>query len=568
MTGTSTSGKPRKARARKRPRGAPCHVISVPVGFTPANLALVNRRLEAGRRLYNACLGEALRRCDRVHTDPMFEAAKKLPRGPAGSERAKTRLEAFEAVNAAHGFSGAEINAYGSSLRTRANAPRLRSLSARRRKTWMSSHVGGQQTQVLATRAFGAVERFGRGQGGKPRFKPARRGLRSAYGKDLKGEMVPLVDHGMVIGVRWSMLELRFLDGVGQSMPETLTRLQSAHETSRILTCGVVKTVVKGRPTLRASFTVDGKPPQRHPVGKGKVATDVGPSSLAVVVAGADGQPVPEAIGHYELAPGLCPPAAKLRRLQRHLDRQHRAGSQGCFRPDGTHKSGVCHWKQRSKAAQSTQAQIDETYRRLAAGRKTAHGELANVLLGYGADLYAEDLNYTSWVKMFPRSIRDRAVGSMMAGWSRKAENAGGSHYRINPYTTALSQTCICGNKQRKLLSERWHRCPLCGRQAQRDLFSAYLALFVVRNEAGEDVLDFEGAAQHWDAFAPHLQEAGGVSGSSQHKQLRGRVHRPGRRNMARIKARRQQRTKHATEGCGTTPAGTAVVATRTAVAA
>lgn len=517
--------------------------------------------MEAARRLYNACLGEALRRCDRVHADPGFEAAKKLPRGKSGSAEAKARREAFTEVTERYGFNAAGINAYGSALRTKASSPRLRALSARRRKTWVSTHVGGQQAQVLATRAFGAVERFGSGQGGKPRFKPAGRGLRSATGKDLKGEMVPLVEDGKVVGARWLMLGLRF--SPTRAPAEAVERLQAAYDASQVLTCGVVRTVVGGRPSLRAVFTVDGRAPLRRPVGRGRVASDAGPSSLAVVAMDDDGNPVPDAIGHYELARGASLRTAELRRLQRHLDRQHRAGSPECFAADGTHKRGACHWKRRSKAAESTQAKIAESHRKLAGYRKTAHGRLANVLLGHGAELFAEDLNYASWQKMFPRSIRDRAVGMMMRGWSRKAENAGGTIHVINPWRTALSQVCICGRRQRKTLSQRWHHCPTCGRRAQRDLFSAYLALFVVPDQDGKDALDLEGAARHWDAFAPHLQEAGGVSGSSQHKQLRGRVRRPpGRRNVARIKARRQRRAGPATEGCGTVPGKTEVTAT------
>ena len=45
--------------------------------------------------------------------------------------------------------------------------------------------------------------------------------------------------------------------------------------------------------------------------------------------------------------------------------------------------------------------------------------------------------------------------------------------------TTALSQVCHCGYREKKPLHQRWHRCPACGAVAQRDLYSAYLASFV-----------------------------------------------------------------------------------------
>ena len=63
----------------------------------------------------------------------------------------------------------------------------------------------------------------------------------------------------------------------------------------------------------------------------------------------------------------------------------------------------------------------------------------------------------------------------------RKAENAGGKVEEINTWKTALSQTCHCGQKEKKPLKQRWHTCS-CGVKAQRDLYSAYLACFVRNN--------------------------------------------------------------------------------------
>ena len=56
---------------------------------------------------------------------------------------------------------------------------------------------------------------------------------------------------------------------------------------------------------------------------------------------------------------------ARLRRVQRHLDRQHRTGSAGCFRADGTHQPGRCGW-QRSNTAKRTITRLAELHRRLA----------------------------------------------------------------------------------------------------------------------------------------------------------------------------------------------------------
>ncbi|MHB8289340.1 MAG: hypothetical protein ACYDEY_08915, partial [Acidimicrobiales bacterium] len=66
-------------------------------------------------------------------------------------------------------------------------------------------------------------------------------------------------------------------------------------------------------------------------------------------------------------------------------------------------------------------------------------------------------------------------------------------------------------------------------------------------------LLDLEGAAAHFAAFAPHLQEAGGMARSSGTPKHRGRPRRS-RRSAARITARHTRRSRGATEVFGGIP--------------
>ncbi|MHB8290636.1 MAG: hypothetical protein ACYDEY_15700, partial [Acidimicrobiales bacterium] len=70
-----------------------------------------------------------------------------------------------------------------------------------------------------------------------------------------------------------------------------------------------------------------------------------------------------------------------------------------------------------------------------------------------------------------------------------------------------MSKTCVCGHREKKPLSQRWHRCSNCGRRAQRDLFPAFLGLYVDpvvgADGANKDTCDLEGAAAHFAALAP-----------------------------------------------------------------
>jgi len=263
--------------------------------------------------------------------------------------------------------------------------------------------------------------------------------------------------------------------------------------------------------------------------------------------------------------------AAELRRLQRRFDRQHRAASPECFDQRGRHIKGACHWKVRSKSSTRTKTKIAELHRRTAAHRKSAHGETWNKILGIGVHLRSEKLNYVAWQKRFPRSVGRRAPGMFIEVGHRKAANAGGSFYDYSPWTTALSQVCICGERRKKRLSERVHRCPNCGVVAPRDRFSAYLGLYVhqvVDAETGEinDMLDVEEA----QAEFLNRHDIGGHPASGIIK-LRGSRHGSHPRHpraVARQKARRNKGGDRVVRGNPAQPVPTAHAATAGAVAA
>jgi len=170
--------------------------------------------------------------------------------------------------------------------------------------------------------------------------------------------------------------------------------------------------------------------------------------------------------------------AVELRRLQRRLDRQHRAGSPACFDEQGRHTKGGCRWQVRSKRARRTQTYLVEAHRRITEHRKSLHGNLANRILGQGRIIHTEKLSYRALQRRFGRSVGRRAPGMFIATLSRKAASAGGMVAQVDTWTTRLSQRCVCGTVAKKPLSQRTHRCG-CGVEAERDVFSAFLVRHV-----------------------------------------------------------------------------------------
>lgn len=517
----------RKPRARKRAKDAPTHVRSWPLRPTPTQCREIRTRFFTGARVYNAVLGEFIARSRAVKADPAWQAARELPRrSPA--ERS-VRRAAFRAVEASHGFTGAAAQSFASSLR----------------RSWVREHLPAQETQNLGARAFDAVRQWHVGRKGKPRFKSAKRGLRSLAAKDGHGALRPRTDHaGALVGLQWGA---GFVIAIatpattgrrGREQQTELAEIEALIAAGAVLSTRIVRTVIGGRDTYRMQLVMDGRPTRRHPIGDGQVSFDLGPSAVAVAVRSVDGR----WSGWVEpLADAIRLDTARLRRTQRQLDRQHRAGSPACFDPQGVHAIGRCGW-QRSTGAQQTTMRVAELHRRLAEHRRSLHGALANRLLGYGADIACERLDYVSWQKNFPRSVRDRAPGLLVEMLRRKAESAGGQLlYEYNPRSTALSQTCLCGTKKKKPLSQRVHRCG-CGITQDRDLFSAYLGLHVHIGVDGVDRLDLQAANTGW-LHHHDVDEPPKSSRSAQARKRRGRRHPPSRRSVARIKARRKAKT-------------------------
>jgi putative transposase len=514
----------RKLRARKRPKGALTHVRSWPLRPDPTQCRVIRTRFFTGARVYNAVLGEFIARSRAVKSDPEWQAARQLPR--CTTQQQAARRAAFDSVATAHGFTADAAQSFASSLR----------------KTWVREHLPAQETQNVGARAFDAVKHWHLRRRGKPRFKSTGRGLHSLAAKDGHGALRPKTDDvGRLVGLQWgagfvvAIAAPAHTGRHGKEQQAELAEIEALIDGGRVLSTRIVRTVINGRDTYRIQMVCDGHPAQRHPIGDGRVSVDLGPSQVAVAVQRSDGT----STGWIEpLADRILLNTARLRREQRHLDRQHRAGSPGCFRPDGTHKPGRCDWRQ-SHAAKRTIARIAEQYRRLAEHRKTLHGALANRLFTHGNDVCCEKLDYMAWQKNFPRSVRDRAPGLLVKMMRRKAESAGGNRlHEYNTKSTALSQTCLCGNRKKKPLSERVHRCG-CGIKADRDLFSAYLGLHVHRAADGLDRLDLEAANHGW--LFHHRQDVDGSPRSSRtaSNNRRGRRHPLSRRSVARIAARR-----------------------------
>ena len=98
-----------------------------------------------------------------------------------------------------------------------------------------------------------------------------------------------------------------------------------------------------------------------------------------------------------------------------------------------------------------------------------------------------EKLNVGGMAKgMLAKQVHDAGWRSFLHNLAVKAAEAGRRVVEVNPAGT--SQHCLCGQKVRKTLAVRVHRCLQCGLVAPRDVVSAQLILRLGRSLASANV--------------------------------------------------------------------------------
>jgi len=194
----------------------------------------------------------------------------------------------------------------------------------------------------------------------------------------------------------------------------------------------------------------------------------------------------------------------EIRRLQRKLDRQRRANNPDNYDDDGTVKKGARRWKKSNRQIK-TQTKISEIKRKQSAARKSAHGRLVNEILSFGDEIKIEKLSYRTFQRQYGKSVERRAPGMFVESLKRKAVSAGVLVHEFPTSDTRFSQLCHgCNTYKKKPLSRRWHRCK-CGIVAQRDVYSAFLAMCL---EPSTNKLNAGYAEEAWPSVDARMRAA------------------------------------------------------------
>ena len=135
-------------------------VYTLPLKVSRKEEKVLNKRFDAARQLYNACLGESLRRLDLMRQAKTYQYARKC-------KKKKERNDLFREARQDASFSEYDLHKFVTEIKN---------------KCGIKKHIDSNSAQKLATRAFDAVAKYSYKQRGRPRFKGKGR-LRSLEGK-------------------------------------------------------------------------------------------------------------------------------------------------------------------------------------------------------------------------------------------------------------------------------------------------------------------------------------------------------------------------------------------------
>jgi hypothetical protein len=153
-----------------------------------------------------------------------------------------------------------------------------------------------------------------------------------------------------------------------------------------------------------------------------------------------------------------------------------------------------------------------------------------------GTNIVTEDVQVKVWQRTWGKSIGYFAPSALMAAIEREALFAGGSLTTV-PCSLGLTQTCHCGAVKKKTLSERWHRCEVCGAgydtpAVDRDVHSGYLAAFVTSSQSAV-TLNTDQANAAWSGAEASLVAVSGDPHLRKTNQSRSRGKSWSRRNAS-----------------------------------
>ena len=395
---------------------------------------ILAKRLDIGRRVYNACLNELNKRYGVMVESKEYQKAIKRPIGDTTRNLVLLEL----------------IRKY-----------RLTEYSLHRFVQPMQEHfkknLDSHTVQKIATRCFNAFKGKLYHTANKIHFKKYGE-LQSLEGKT-NASGLKFRNNTLV----WNDLSIKVLvDPLDVYAQMALLRTIKYCRVLKKGTNYYLQLILEGIPPVKINENGE----FRYKMGSSKVGIDMGPQTVGITS--------DEPVRLLELAPEINTPYRSIGNLQRKMDRSRRATNPNKFKENGTfNRSNRDPWV-KSKHYQADQLKLQRIQGKLSSLRKQFHNILANEVISQGTEVYVEEMSFKGLQKRakkttknakgkinrkkrFGKSLANKAPALFLTILDNKLRYLGTELHRINTAVVKASQyNHVDENYRKKELSERW----------------------------------------------------------------------------------------------------------------
>jgi len=401
---------------------------------------ILDKRFNICRQIYNACLGEILKRYKMMQSDKEYQEIVNM-------SKSKERNKLFNELNKKYKLNEYALHEFVKPMQHHFN-----------------KNIDSMTAQKLATRAWKSFEKLMIHQAKKVNFK-------------LFGEMLSIEGKSNGTGIKfrdnqllWSGLNIKVNLDKNDIYAQIALR-------DRIKYCRIIRKEIRGNIKYYLQLILEGIPPIKihnktgeikHYTKDGIVGLDIGISTLAVVS--------DDKVSLVEFCKGLDNLDKVKRKLQRKMDRSKRKTNPNKFNEDGTYKKGNKDKWTFSNHYKQTRSELKEIQRKIASKRKIEHEILTNAILEQGNIIKVETMNYKGLQKgKFGKRLSLKSPSMFLTILNRKLKYQDKELLKVNTWTVKASQYNPFDNTYtKKNLFQRWQILS-DEIKIQRDIFSAWL---------------------------------------------------------------------------------------------
>lgn len=322
-------------------------------------------------------------------------------------------------------------------------------------------------------------------------------------------KMVSFKKQGELYSVegKWNKSGITYRDGIikwnGLKLPIVIKKKDRYAKEAlqdRVKYCRIKREMIKGKYYYYIQLVLEGIPPIKYDektgeikrqIGKGKVGIDIGTRTIAYSSE--------QNVKLLELSPKTNGIDKELKLIQRKMDRSRRSTNQNKYNENGTIKRGNKDKWIKSKRYIKLVNHRKELFRKQSEIRKQEHNQLANELIQQGNEFYVEAMNFKGLQKRakkttknkngkfnkkkrFGKSLKNKAPAMLLSILNNKLIWCNTKLYKIDTTKVKASQyNPITDEYNKKKLSERWNIFTYNNEEVkiQRDIMSAYVIMYV-----------------------------------------------------------------------------------------